>query len=413
MNMKTVLFVLFIFAFAQPTIAQEWNQWRGPSRNGAVGAASEPQVWPEKLNQTWRVEIGEGYSSPVVEKGRVYVSSRRDPDEIVMAINLADGKVIWKQQYPASFQKNQYASEMAKGPHATPLVAGNRLFTLGVTGVLAAWDAETGRELWKRDFSKTIDTSKLFCGTAASPLIVDGRLIVQVGSDIHGGQVLSLDPATGKSIWEWTGPGPGYASPSVIEIGGSKQIIAVTQESIVGLDAKAGKELWSLPFPDEWHENIMTPIWTGSKFIISGPRQGTHAFTIKLASGKWQATENWKNGDVAMYMSSPVYADGLIYAHNSKRKGQFVAVDAESGALKWSTEGREGEHASLLLTPQHVIYLTNGADLIVTKRDPSKFAVERKYEVSNSATWATPVLLGSNILIRDTSSLALLTTITN
>src|SRR5262250_2236322 len=183
--MKIVLYLSLLFAFAQPVVAQEWNQWRGPSRNGAVAAASEPQVWPEKLNQTWRVEIGEGYSSPVVEKGRVYVSSRRDPDEIVMAINLADGKVIWKQQYPASFQKNQYASEMAKGPHATPLVAGTRLFTLGVTGVLAAWDSATGRELWKRDFSKTIDTSKLFCGTAASPLMVDGHLIVQVGSDIH------------------------------------------------------------------------------------------------------------------------------------------------------------------------------------------------------------------------------------
>jgi len=407
--MKTVLYIVFLLLFAQPTIAQEWNQWRGPSRNGAVAAASEPQVWPEKLNQTWRVEIGEGYSSPVVDKGRIYVSSRRDPDEVVMAINLADGKVIWKQQYPASFQKNQYASEMAKGPHATPLVDSNRLFTLGVTGVLAAWDSATGRELWKRDFSKTIDTSKLFCGTAASPLMVDGRLIVQVGSDIHGGQVLSLDPATGKSNWEWSGPGPGYASPSVIEIAGSKQIIAVTQESIVGLDAKGGKELWSVPFPDEWHENIMTPIWTGSKFIISGPRQGTHAFTIKLASGKWEVTESWKNSDVAMYMSSPVYADGLIYAHNSKRKGQFVAVDAESGALKWATEGREGEHASLLLTPQHVIYLTNSADLIVARREPSRFTVERKYQVANSATWATPVLLGSNILIRDASSLALLT----
>ena len=407
--MKTVFYIVFLLLFAQPTIAQEWNQWRGPSRNGAVAAANEPQVWPEKLNQTWRVEIGEGYSSPVVEKGRVYVSSRRDPDEIVMAINLADGKVIWKQQYPASFQKNQYASEMAKGPHATPLVAGTRLFTLGVTGVLAAWDSATGRELWKRDFSKTIDTSKLFCGTSASPLMVDGHLIVQVGSDIHGGQVLSLDPATGKSIWEWSGPGPGYASPSVIEVAGSEQIIAVTQESIVGIDSKAGKELWSVPFPDEWHENIMTPIWTGSKFIISGPRQGTHAFTIKLASGKWEVTESWKNSDVAMYMSSPVYGDGLIYAHNSKRKGQFVAVDAESGALKWATEGREGEHASLLLTPRHVIYLTNSADLIVAKREQAKFTVERKYTVANSATFATPVLLGSNVLIRDASSLALLT----
>jgi outer membrane protein assembly factor BamB len=407
--MKTFIRITLLLVCAQTIIAQEWNQWRGPSRNGVVVGANTPQTWPEKLTQTWRVEIGEGYSSPVVSAGRIYISSRRDPDEIVMAINLSDGKVIWKQQYPASFQKNQYAAEMAKGPNSTPLVAGNRLFTLGVTGVLAAWDTQTGRELWKRDFSKTIDTSKLFCGTAASPLMIDDRLIVQVGSDIHGGQVLSLDPATGRSIWEWSGPGPGYASPSSIEIGAAKQIVVVTQESIVGLDPNAGKELWSVPFPDEWHENIMTPLWTGSQFIVSGPRQGTHAFAIKLTSGKWQATETWKNSDVAMYMSSPVFADGLIYAHSTKRKGQFVAMDAASGALKWATEGREGEHASILLTPRNVIFLTNGADLIVAKRDQSKFAVEHRYEVASSATWATPVLLGPDLLVRDASGLSLLT----
>lgn len=407
--MKTLSLIAVILAFAQSSSAQDWNQWRGPSRNGSVVAGNAPKTWPETLRQAWRVDVGEGYSSPVVSGGRVFVHTRRDPDEIVMAINLADGKELWKQKYPATFQKNQYAVEMAKGPNATPLVFGQRLFTLGVTGVLVAWDTQTGRELWKRDFSKSIDTSKLFCGTAASPLLIDGHLIVQVGSDIHGGQVFSLNPETGSSVWEWRGPGPGYASPIVLNIGGNTHIVTVTQESIVGLDAKSGKELWSVPFPDEWHENIMTPIWTGSSLIVSGPRQGTHAFTLKLTGSKWQVTEGWKNSEVAMYMSSPVYADGLIYAHSSKRKGQFVAVDAQTGALKWATEGREGEHASVLLTPQHIVFLTNGADLIVAKRGEAKFAVERRYEVANSATWATPVLLGSDILVRDASGVSLLT----
>ena len=160
---------------------------------------------------------------------------------------------------------------------------------------------------------------------------------------------------------------------------------------------------------DEWHENIMTPIWTGSSFIVSGTRQGTHAYELKLASGKWQATEIWHNKDVAMYMSSPVFGDGLIYGHSSKRKGQFVAVDVKTGALKWATEGREGEHASVLLTPEHVLFLTNGAELIVTKRGQSTFAVERRYEVAKSPTWAVPVLLGTDVLVRDASSLRRLT----
>ena len=402
-----VLFV--VLAVAPAAVAQEWTQWRGPGRDGFVSEKNAPSAWPEKLERAWRVEIGEGYSSPVVANGRAFVHGRRDPEEIVVAVNLADGKVVWEQKYQASFKKNQYAVEMAKGPNSTPLVIGNRLFTLGVTGVVNAWDTASGKLLWTRDFSPSIDTSKLFCGTAASPLLVNERLVVQVGSDIHGGKVLGLDPATGATQWEWTGLGPGYASPVVIEVAKQPQIVALTEGSIVGIDAKNGKELWSAPFPDEWHENISTPLWTGTHLVISGTRQGTHAYTLAQQNGKWQATETWKNPDVAMYMSSPVFGDGLIYAHSSKRKGQFVALDAKTGAIRWVTEGREGEHASLLLTPRHVVILTNGADLIVAKRDTPAFAVERRYEVAEKATWSMPVLLGSNILVRDATGLMLLT----
>ena len=400
---------LILFTSAITANAQEWTQWRGPTRDGSVSGKNVPGKWPESFQRVWRVEFGEGYSSPVVAGGRVFVHGRSDPNETVAGINLADGKVIWQQRYQADFKKNQYAVQMAKGPNSTPLVIGNRLFTLGVTGIVNAWDTATGRVLWTRDFSKSIDTSKLFCGTAASPLAVDGRLVVQVGSDVHGGQILGLNPATGATEWEWKGLGPGYASPVVIDIGGTHHLVTMTEGSIVGVDAKNGKELWSVPFPDEWHENITTPLWTGSHLIVSGTRAGTHAYSLTQSGGKWQATEVWKNPEVAMYMSSPVFGDGLIYGHSSKKKGQFVAVDAKTGALKWATEGREGEHASLLLTPQHVIFLTNGADLIVAKRGTPAFAVEKRYEVAEAATWAMPVLLGSSLLVRDSTGVMLLT----
>jgi len=405
---KLGLIIVFLTATVTTT-AQEWTQWRGPARDGVVTNKNAPAAWPETLKRSWRVEIGEGYSSPVVSGGRAFVHGRRDPEEIVASINLADGKVVWEQKYQAEFKKNQYAVSMAKGPNATPLVAGNRLFTLGVTGILNAWDTATGKQLWSKDFSSAIDTSKLFCGTAASPLLVDGRLVVQVGSDIHGGQVLALNPATGATEWEWKGPGPGYASPVLIEANGSQQIVTMTEGSIVGVDGKTGKELWSVAFPDEWHENITTPLWTGTHLVVSGTRQGTHAYTLAQNAGKWQATEAWKNPDIAMYMSSPVFGDGLIYGHSSKRKGQFFAIDAKTGAVRWTSAGREGEHASLLLTPQYVVFLTNGADLIVAKRGTPTFTVERRYEVAEASTFAMPVLLGSNILVRDATSLMLLT----
>lgn len=404
-----VVAALLAFACGQPAAAQDWAQWRGPGRDGLVPAANAPASWPDSLHRAWRVEVGEGYSSPVVAGRRAFVHSRRDPDEVVTALDLADGRILWQQKYPAPFQKNQYAVERAKGPHSTPLALDGRLFTLGATGILTAWDTATGRRLWSKDFSSTVDTSKLFCGTAASPLAAGGKLVIQVGSDVRGGIIAALDPATGKQSWEWRGPGPGYASPVVIEVAGTPQLVTMTEGSILGLDAGTGRELWSVPFPDEWHENITTPVWTGSLLVVSGTRQGTHAFALERADGRWRARPQWKNAEVAMYMSSPVAGDGLLYGHSARRKGQFVALDAATGALRWATEGREGDHASVLLTPRHLVLLTSGGDLVVARRGTAAFEAERRYDVADAETWAMPVLLGAEVLVRDAAGIMLLT----
>lgn len=386
---------------AVPVSAQDWTQWRGPSRDGVIPAAIVPKQWPKSTKRSWSVDIGEGYSSPVVANGRAYLHSRRDPEEIVTAIDLANGKILWQQKYGAGFTKNQYATQMAKGPNSTPLILGSRLFTLGVTGVLTAWNISDGSIAWRNDYSPTIDTSKLFCGTAMSPMLDGGALIVQVGSDVHGGRILALDPATGKERWSWQGLGPGYASPVVATIDGVRQIMTLTDGSIVGLNAANGAELWSIPFPDDWHENIVTPIWSGSTLIVSGPRQGTHAYAIVCVNGVWQPKQAWHNADVTMYTVSPVFADGVIYGMSTKRRGQFVALDAATGAVKWATPGRDGTHASIQQTAQHLLFLTDGGVLIVAHRSPDRFVEERRYEIGQSATWAQPVFLPDGILVRE------------
>ena len=406
---STVLLVAGLFVLGQgETASRDWPQWRGPARDGSVPAASAPATWPAALKAAWRVEIGEGYSSPVVAGGRIYIHSRRDPAEIVTALDLTSGRTVWQKTYDAPYGKNSYASAMGKGPNATPLVASGRVFTLGATGRLTAWDAATGAEIWKQDYSTSVDFSKLFCGTAASPLMVDGALVVQVGSDIHGGRVLALDPATGAAKWTWKGLGPGYASPVVIEIGGVRHVVAMTNGSIVGLDAATGRELWTSPFPDEWHENIVTPVWTGSALVVSGTRQGTHAYRIARDGEAWKASEIWKNADVTMYMSSPVSGDGLLYGLSVKRRGQYVALDAATGVMKWATEGREGEHASILLTPQHVVFLSNKGVMSIVRRGAATSAAEKAYDNLGAAgeTWAVPVFVGTDVIIRDAAGVS-------
>ena len=412
--MPYVIF-LFVLIGVSSAFAQDWTQWRGPARDGMIPAAVIPKQWPQAVKRGWQVEIGEGYSSPVVANGRAYLHSRRDPEEIVTAIDLATGKVVWQQQYTSEFKKNQYATQMAKGPNSTPLVAGTRLYTLGVTGILTAWNTADGTVAWRNDYSSSIDTSKLFCGTAMSPMLEGGALIVQVGSDVHGGRVLALDPATGKERWSSKGQGPGYASPLAITIEGVRQIITMTNGSIIGLDAGTGAPWWSIPVPDEWHENIVTPIWTGSALIVSGTRQGTHAYTIAKgppsrpdaasAGPAWQPKQIWKNAEMTMYTVSPVFADGVIYGMSNKRRGHFVALDAATGTVKWATQGRDGNHASILQTKEHVLFLTDAGVLIVARRTPEGFKEERRYEIGKSATWSVPVLLPDGLLVREANTL--------
>jgi outer membrane protein assembly factor BamB len=261
---------------------------------------------------------------------------------------------------------------MAKGPHATPLAVGDKVITFGGMGVVSAWNAATGALAWRKDYSASVDLSKLFTGTAASPLSEGGAVIVQVGSDVKGGRLIALDPQSGAERWTWTGRGPGYASPLAIAIGGGRQIVAMTNGSIEGLDAATGAALWSIPFPDDWHENIVNPVWTGTHLIVSGSRPGTHAYALRQAGGKWQALEAWRNTDVAMYMSTPVLADGVLYGLSSRRKGQVFALDAATGVVRWITEGRAADQAAILLTPAHVLLLTTGGELVLVKRSAAR-----------------------------------------
>jgi outer membrane protein assembly factor BamB len=399
--MRRICVLLLACLLSIPVAAQDWNQWRGSSRTGLVTSGTVPATWPTAVRRVWRVEVGEGYSSPVVSDGRLFVHSRRDPEEIVTALDLESGKQLWQQKYQAPLAKNQYAGQMAKGPNSTPLVSGERVYTLGMTGVLSAWQVTDGALVWRKDFSDTVDTSKLFCGTSMSPMLEGGSIIVHVGSDVHGGRVLALDPATGNEHWASKGPGPGYASPIAITAAGVRQIVTLTNQSIVGIEAKTGASLWSVPFTDEWHENIITPVWTGTHLIVSGVRQGTQAFTLTLADGKWSVAQAWKNPDVTMYMSAPVLADDTLYGLSNKRKGQFVALDIATGAVRWATEGREGDHASVLLAPAHLLFLTNSGNLVVARRDPSKFAEERRLEVADGETWAVPAFVKDGLVVRD------------
>jgi outer membrane protein assembly factor BamB len=403
--MRRISLVGVWISLAGAVLSAQWPQWRGPNRDGVVAAANVPAAWPAKPTLQWTQKVGEGYSTPVVADGRIYVHSRQDPDEVVTAMDLTTGKPLWTARYPSSFNKNKYANEMSKGPFSTPLVANGIVYTLGTSAVLSAFDARSGAIKWRKDWSKEIDTSKLFTGTAMSP-IVDGKLlIVHVGDDTDGA-FRAFDAASGAEKWSLPGHGPGYASPIVTTFGGVRQLITMTDKAVVGVSVSDGKALWQIAFPDEWNENIVTPVVAGDILVVSGIRKGTFGYRIAKNGAALTPTQAWHNAEVPMYMSSPVADGGYIYGFSNKRKGQLFCLDAKTGMVTWATEGRAGTNAALQSAGANLVVLTTEGDLIVASRNPEKFEERHRYKVADSQTWAQPVLLRNGFIIRNADSVS-------
>jgi len=404
MNRMLLAAALVSTTLSLDTSAQ-WPQWRGPVRDGSVPKGAVPETWPDDLRITWTRAVGEGYSSPVVEGGRVHVHSREGDDEVVTALDLVTGSPVWTDRYRSAFSKNKYANSMSRGPFSTPLVAGGRLFTLGSSAVLTAYDAVSGNVLWRRDWSGDVDTSRLFTGTAMSPLLDGGLLIVHVGDD-RNGAFRAVDPATGAERWALPGHGPGYASPIVASFGGTRQLVTLTDRAAVGVAVGDGRELWQIPFPDEWNENIVTPVVAGDILVISGTRQGTFGYRIEKSETGFAPRRIWHNADLPMYMSSPVVVEHALFGFSNRRKGQLFCLDVATGAARWTTDGRAGANASLQKAGEAILALTTEGDLLVLRASAEKYDEIRRYKIPNGETWAQPVLLGDRLLVRHGNSVS-------
>jgi outer membrane protein assembly factor BamB len=337
----------------------------------------------------------------------VFLHYRQENDELVSAWNLASGRQLWQRSYPAPFQKNQYAVNMQPGPFSTPLVVNGRLYTLGATGVVSCFDASSGQLVWRKDFSKKVDTKRLFYGTSMSPVAVSGKLIVHVGDDLWGG-VIALELKDGHQVWAWHGDGPSYASPVLATIAERRLLITLTDQRAIALDPADGSLQWSLPFQDEWNENIITPLVVDGRFILfSGVRRGTILVEPVRDLQNWNVRTVWENRHVSFYMSTPVLDGELLYGFSGCNKGQFVCLNPRTGTWLWASEGRQGEHASLVSCGGVLLALLDEGELRVIQAWPGRYHELASYEVSGASTWAHPVPASEGLLVRDDAGLSL------
>jgi outer membrane protein assembly factor BamB len=398
-------FVVILLLSASSISAQDWPQWRGPQRDGVALGAALPQTWPPNLAQQWKVEIGMGHSSPIVSAGKIFIHARKDENETVYCLNVADGKIVWQKSYPAPYEMNFAAIAHGKGPKSTPVISNGKLYTFGISGIVSCFDATSGELKWRKEFSKKFAQTSPAFGVSFSPLIEDDLLIIHAGGPSKGA-LMALNASTGETKWSWEGDGPGHASPIVMTAHGVKQIITQTQSYCIGVALAEGKLLWQMPFTTDYDQNIVTPLIYKDAIIISGLDKGTSAVRVSKASNAWRAEQVWHNAEMSMYMSSPVLAGDLLFGLSDKRRGQYFCLEATTGKTLWTSEGRQGENAALLNAGGILFLLNNAGELTIAKASAKAFEPIAKYEVSTSATWAHPVMVGKSIIVKDTATLS-------
>jgi len=385
--------------------AGDWPQWRGPNRDGSLTAFTEPKSWPEQLTKRWQIEVGTGYATPIVVGNRVYAFSRQQENEVMRAIDVATGKVVWETSYAAPFKMNPATSRHGPGPKSTPTYADGRLFTLGMSGMVTAFDAATGKQLWQ----KPGGTVEPMYHTAQSALVDRGLVIVHVGGH-NQGALTAFDPATGAVKWNWNGDGPSYGSPIVATIDGTRQVITFSQENLIGIDEASGQLLWKTPFTARSTTNSITPlVYGGRTIIVSGQGKPLTAYTVAKKDNQWSAELAWENPKLSLSFSNPVLAGDAVFSMSAMNSGQFFWADAKTGDILWTSQPRQATNAAIVKAGDLLFVLKDDAQLMVARSRPGGFEPIKTYTVADSATWPAPAVSGNRIFVKDLSTITLWT----
>jgi outer membrane protein assembly factor BamB len=382
--------------------AQDWPQWRGPNRDGKVSGFTAPQKWPKELTQKWKKTVGWGDSTPALVGDKLYVFTRQGDNEVVLCLDASSCDELWHDKYEAQAVTGAAARHF--GPRSSPAVANGKVVTLGVGGVLSCLDAATGKVVWRKDpFPKVVP--EFF--TAMSPIIVDGMAIAHLGGKGNGA-IIAYDLATGDEKWRWAAEGPEYASPALLTVGGTKQIVTLAEKSIVGIGVADGKLLWQRPFvPQRMAYNAATPIVDGQTVIYTGRGRGAKAVKIEKKGDGFATEELWSNPDLAPQFNTPVLKNGLLFGLSDR--SNLFCINAKTGQTAWTdtTQRGRGGFAAIVDAGSCLLALPSNSELIVFKPDGKEFVEITRYKVADTAIYAHPVISGNRVFVKDEQSVAM------
>ncbi len=400
-----LLLSLSPFAHADELTWENWNQWRGPRRDGSF----QGPTWPDKLNgrlkKVWRVELGPSYASPVITSDRIFtVETHRQKQEVVRALDRKTGKQLWETVWDGSMSVPFFAAKNGSWVRSSPAFDGKHLYVGGMRDVLVCLDGETGKQVWRVDFVERFKAPLPAFGFVCSPLVTDDAVYVQAG-----GSVVKLDKKDGSTIWRSLKDGGGmygsaFSSPVIVKLAGVEQLVVQTRSQLAGIELDNGRVLWEQPVKAFRGMNILTPTVYANGVFTSTYGGRTKLWKVTSGDPKLKVAQVWDNR-LQGYMSSPVVIGDHAYLH--LRNQRFACVALNSGEIVWSTQQRFGQYWSMIKQNERMLALDQDQTLRLIKATPEKFVLVDEVKVGEKSTWAHIAMSGHEIAVRELMALTL------
>lgn len=339
--------------------------------------------------------------------GILYVHTgvpKEDGKEQVIAVDALTGKDLWTDTY----DRPTYRSQLGSGPRATPSVVGGKLFTTGISGVISCYNAKSGEKLWRINPWEDLKIPRPNFGVCASPVVVDGRLIVAVGGE--GASVVAYDVETGKEAWRQLDEPAGSASPIAIVRGEGEQkrneVVVQTTLRLVGLDPKTGDLHWEHPLVFQPSGVSPTSLALGDLLICSTQDTGTMVLKMPAEAGSTPPSQEWWNQDISSYFSTgTVDAKGRAYIVTNQvmplPRADVRCIDVKTGDEKWQKKGLGYFHVGLIaLADGKLLTLDDAGTLLLAEPGETEFKELAKASVCGG-TFCNPVLSNGYLYVRD------------
>jgi len=373
---------------------QDWPQFRGIERDGASAETGLLDHWPEGgPRQVWRVKLGDGYSSISAVAGRLYTMFAADhegqPTEFAAAFDAATGKELWRTAIGKRFD-----NEFGNGPRATPTVAGDTVYVLGALGDLAALATENGTLRWKVNLTDKFGTAVPTFGFATSALVDGDQVVIEAGGG-EGKSYAALDRKTGEVKWTAGNGGPDYSSPVAVTRNGTTRYVYFGGGKLNCIDAQ-GQAVWSHDWPRG--ETAAMPLFIAPDRIFGAGAEGVgaHLFKITDADGTQSVERQWESGQMRIHFNAGVRVGDHIYAFDN---ATLKCIAVEDGALAWAKRGLG--KGSLIQADGALYVLTDDGRLLLVEATPAGYREKGSVQALEGRSWTAPSLSGGTVYLRN------------